>query len=262
MDHRLEKRQRWVVGVGEVGIVALERRGHQSANQIVVAGGCGVLESPHPQVACRDAGEHSPGKDGLALHGNACRRHREGAGGRDPERVHGLADEELPQHRPDGGQSVAPSRERCAPRPLQMQVAQTPVRCGDLAEQQRAAVAEHGRIAAELVPRVGLRDGHRGCGEPIAREEADTVAGAQRRGVEAQFDRERLVEHEQPGIGELRRVPRHRQLREGSGEARAEFDDGLRRDGHGPRLRREWDAEAGGSAKVRRHRQRPSPLTA
>ena len=120
------------------------------------------------------------------------------AGGRDAEGVHRLADDVLAQHRPDRGQPVAAARERRAARALEVQVAQPPVGVGELAEQQRAAVAEPRDEAAELVPGVGLRDRGGAAGHPAPTSSAEPSRAAQPVRVEAELGGERLVEGEQP----------------------------------------------------------------
>jgi MFS family permease len=72
--------------------------------------------------------------------------------------VHRLADQHLAQHRADRGLAVAAARERRAARALEGDVAAPAVAVDHLAEQQRAAVAELRREAAELVAGVGLGD--------------------------------------------------------------------------------------------------------
>jgi hypothetical protein len=59
---------------------------------------------------------------------------------------------------PDRGPPVAAAGERRAPRALEVQVAPAAVDVDDLAEQERAAVAEPRREPAELVAGVRLGD--------------------------------------------------------------------------------------------------------
>ena len=123
------------------------------------------------------------------------------ARGRDPERVHCLADQVLAQHRADRGLAVAAAGERGPARSLEVEVAAGAGVVDDLAEQQRPPVAEARRVAAELVAGIGLGDG----GEPSAPR---CRPGPRRRrasaalGVEAELGRQRLVQHEQRWIGD------------------------------------------------------------
>ena len=128
----------------------------------------------------------------------------------DAERVHRLADHVLAQHRPDGRLAVAAARERRAPRALQVQVAAAAVDVDDLAEQQRAAVAQPRRVAAELVAGVGLRDRRRALGRrrcrPGRRRRRRRAAPRRRRPSSAASV---LVERQQPRLGDRRGLPRH-----------------------------------------------------
>ena len=72
------------------------------------------LEGPDSDVARRHARQHCAGQCVFAVDRLARRCDREGAGGGDAQRVHGLADQHLAKHRPDGGLAVAPAGERRA----------------------------------------------------------------------------------------------------------------------------------------------------
>ena len=61
----------------------------------------------------------------------------------------------LPAHRTSA--TLAAAREDRRPRAFELQVATSPVAVGDLAEQDRASVAELRREATELMAGVGLR---------------------------------------------------------------------------------------------------------
>ena len=82
-----------------------------------------------------------------------------------PQRVHGLADDVLAQHRPERGQPVTAPRERRPPGTLEMEIVHPAGGVDELAEQQRAAVTEPGDEPAELVTCVGLRSGRRIVGD-------------------------------------------------------------------------------------------------
>ena len=63
-----------------------------------------------------------------------------------------------------------------------------------LAEQQRAAVPEAGHIDAELMAGVGLRD-RRHPLRDLPHQHRDARRLSQRRGIDAQLDRQPLIEH-------------------------------------------------------------------
>ena len=122
--------------------------------------------------------------------------------------MHRLADHVLAQHRADGCLAVTTAGERRATRALQVQVATASVDVEHLAEQQRPAVAEAGRVATELVAGVGLRHRRRAVGRGVADEDGDTVGCSQRVGVDAELGGQLLVERQQPGRRRRRRLPR------------------------------------------------------
>ena len=92
---------------------------------------------------------------------------------------------------PDGRLAVAAAGERRAPRALEVEVAPAAVDVDDLAEQERAAVAEPRRVEAELVAGVGLGHGRRALRRGGAGEHGEARGRAQRVGVEAQLGGER-----------------------------------------------------------------------
>ena len=71
--------------------------------------------------------------------------------------MHGLGDQVLAQHRAERGEAVAAAGEGGRAGTLEMDVAEIAVAVGDLAEEQRAAVAEDGHELPELVARIRLR---------------------------------------------------------------------------------------------------------
>ena len=138
----------------------------------------------------------APGSTGLAQHRLAGGDDRQRARGRDAERVHRLADQYLAQHRPDRRLAVAAARERRPARALEGDVAAPAGAVDHLAEQDRAAVAELRREAAELVAGVGLRDRLGAFGHGVAGEERGAGLARQRGDVEAELVGERRVEEQ------------------------------------------------------------------
>ena len=118
-----------------------------------------VLERPDAEVARRNPDEHRTRLQALPHHlfsgGHDCQR----PGGGDPERVERLADQELPQHRPEDGLAVAAPGEWRATGALQVHVATASVGVEHLTEQQRATVTEARRQETELMTGVRLRHG-------------------------------------------------------------------------------------------------------
>ena len=128
--------------VGGAGMVPGDRVVGEPPHQIDVAGGRGVLEAAHPQVAARHPREHGSRQQRLAVD-RATRGHDgQRPGGGNAQRVHRLADDVFAQHRADRGQAVAAARERRGARTLEMEVAKPAVGVDDFAQQQRASVAQ------------------------------------------------------------------------------------------------------------------------
>ena len=161
VDHALEQRERVVAAAGGVGVVPRERVGGERDQRLAVAARGEELERADAEVARGHAREDRAGQHLLA-HDALARRHGgERARGRDAERRHRLADDVLAQHRAERGASVAAARERRASRALELDVAPPPVVADDLAEQDRATVAELGDEPAELMAGVRERDAAR-----------------------------------------------------------------------------------------------------
>ena len=217
-DDGLEQGEVRALGVARAGMVAVDRVIGQAPQQLPVAAGRRVLEAADPQVTFGDPGQHGPGQHGVALHRPAGGHHGQRAGGQDAQRVHGLADHVLAQHRSDRGQIVAAAGEQVRPEP-EVDVAQPPGGVGDLAEQQCAAVAEARDVAAELVARVGLRDRDRAGRHVVADQEAQPVRAAQPGRVQAEVGGERLVEQQQFRFGGYLGLPRDGQFRQRAAEA-------------------------------------------
>lgn len=116
----------------------------EAAQQVLVAGGRGVLEAAHPQVAAGHPGQHGARQCGFAIHRAAGADHGQRPCRRDAQRVHRLADDVFAQHRSDGRQAVPAPGERCGSGAFQVDVAQPPVCVDELAEEQRAPVAQSG----------------------------------------------------------------------------------------------------------------------
>ncbi len=230
--HRLEQREVRALGGRGRGVVPGDGVVGQPAQQVHVVGGARVLEAAHPQVAARDPCQHGPRQHGLAVHRGAGRDDGQRPGGGDPERVHRLAHDVLAQHRAHRGQTVAAAGERGPAGALEMQVARPAVGVRELAEQQGPAVAEAGRVVAELVARVGLRDRGSALGDVVADQQPQAVRGAQPFGGQAQVRGQRLVEHEQARVGCLVGPPRQRQLGDRLGEVVGQRDDGCRCGAH------------------------------
>ena len=176
---RLEQREVAVFGVGGAGVMPGYRVIRESPQQAEVAGVRGVLEAADAQMAARHPGEHGPGQGRLPLHRTSGRHHGQGSGGRDPQCVHGLADDVLAKHRTDRGKTVAATRERRTAGALEVEVAAW--RLAEFAEQKRAPVAQPRDEPAELMTGVGLCDGFRACRDPGADQEPEPVGTAQPR---------------------------------------------------------------------------------
>ena len=204
----------------------------------------------------------APGIDGLAAHRPAGGHHREGAGGRDAQGVHALADDVLAQHRAHRGQPVAAARERRAARALEVQVAQAAVggrrarRAGGPGRRRGAGSSRRTGARRRPAPPARHRRG-RGC-----RPAAAARRGAQPRRVQPEVAGELFVQGQEhrPGASaacqgsassgstSAKRWPRRRTgpaetltpraYGPGGGAARATRTDGRRRARRRPRAGR------------------------
>ena len=92
-------------------------------------------------MAGGDAGEDGTGYGGLAVDDFAGGDGGEGAGGRDAEGGHGLAEEILAEDGSEGGSAVAAAGEGRGSGALELEIVAQAVRGDDLAEEVGAAVA-------------------------------------------------------------------------------------------------------------------------
>ena len=223
-----------VENVCRFGVMTRDRVVGQAAQQIGVAERGGVLERAHPEVAGRDPREYRAGFERLARDPLPGDDHGQRPARGNAERVHRLADHVLAQHRPDHGLTVPAARERRAAGALEVQVAPLTAGVDELAQQQRPAVPQPRRVAAELVAGVRLRDGLGAGGERVTDQHPDAVVGAQRLGVGAELGRQVVVERQQPGRGRLGRLPRHVETLELAHEGVVEREQGWGGDAHRP----------------------------
>ena len=168
----------------EAGVVAGDRVLGELAHALGIAAGSEELERADTDVARRDARQHRAGQHRLAQHRLAGGDDGERARGRNAERMHRLADEDLAQHRPDRRLAVAAARERRPARAFQSDVAPLAGAVDHFAEQDGAAVAELRREAAELMAGVGLRDRLGAFGHLVAGEDIRAGRAGQRGNVE------------------------------------------------------------------------------
>ena len=171
---------------GRAGIVPGDRVVGEAPQQVDVAGGRGVLEAADPQVAARPPG---PARR-PAARVSRCTGRPVATTARD--RVVGMPSACIASltmySRSIGPTAARPSPPRAngvAPEPLRWMSRSRPSRADELAEQQRAPVAQPRDEPAELVPGVGLRDrrgavGHRDCRPGTAARRGS--AARQRRG--------------------------------------------------------------------------------
>jgi hypothetical protein len=189
-------------GALDAWIVAFEDVVGEGGQSLHVLTGVEVLERAHADVAGGHAGEDRAGVGALAPDRLAGGDRRQRAGGGNAHRVHGLGDHELAQHGANPGAAVAHAGEGGAAGALELDVAAASLPVHDLAQEDRAAVAELGVPAAELVARIGLRERLGAFGDGVAREHRHALGRGQRGGVEGELPRQRLVEGEEAGRGD------------------------------------------------------------
>ena len=94
----------------------------QRANGVRVVVRRGPLHRPDPDVAGGDAGQYRALEHCFAIHGLTGRDYGQAPGRWYAERVHRLADDVFPQHRPERRAAVAPSREARLACPFELNV--------------------------------------------------------------------------------------------------------------------------------------------
>ena len=206
VDDALEQRECVVAASGRVRVVARERVRREAGERLVVVARGEELERAHADVARGHAREHRARQRALVAHDRLARRHGgERARGGDAERRHRLAHDVLAEHRPERGAPVSTAGERRSPRALQLDVATLAVLADDLAEQDGSTVAELRHEPAELVSRIGERDGVRTGRHHVAREQLGALGRGERRGVEGEELGELLVDLHHARLAHLRR---------------------------------------------------------
>ncbi len=122
--------------------MTVERELHQPLDHPVLAAMREEHERPDAQMARRHTREDRAGQARLAVDGGSRRHAREHARRRDPEMEHRLREQVLAQDGAERRASIAAARERRPTRALEVDVEACAVWIHDLAEQQRAPVAE------------------------------------------------------------------------------------------------------------------------
>ena len=107
LRHRLQQCQIRLGLPQQRRVVALQRVVGQPAQALDIAASGKKLEAADPDVAGRHPRQHRPRQRQFALHRFAGSRHRQRACGRHAQRLHGLADQHLAQHRAERGLAVA-----------------------------------------------------------------------------------------------------------------------------------------------------------
>ena len=103
--------------------MALERVGDERLDVRPFARGGGPLEGADADMAGGHPRQHRAWERSVVAHDLlAGRGHGEAAGGRDAERVHGLADDVFAQHRPERGAAIAAAGKRRAAGALELDV--------------------------------------------------------------------------------------------------------------------------------------------
>ncbi len=164
------------------------------------------LKGADADMAARDARQHGTGMRLLALDAIAGGHRGKRARRRDAHRRHRLGHEELAQHGADRRLAIAVARKRRRPRPFELHVEPRPVGRDDLAEQQRAAVAQLRREMPELMPRIGERKRIGAAGHFLARKDPGELCIARARRIDPQPVGKRMVEDQQRRRRRLRRL--------------------------------------------------------
>ena len=175
-------------------IVAGHRVIRQAAQRFAVAARSEELKGADSDMAGGDARQNRARHRRVAPHMLARRRDCQRPRGGNAQSRHGLADDVFAQHRAKGRAPVAAARERRRPGALQLKVATHAMPVDDLAEKNRAPVAELRDEAAELMAGIGGGDRVRALWYALARKDLGTFGRLERIGIDPQIDGKRAVE--------------------------------------------------------------------
>jgi hypothetical protein len=168
----------------------------------------------------------APGSTASRTHRLAGGGHRQRARGRDAQRVHGLADEDLAQHRPDRRLAVAAARERRAARALERDVAPRPWRSSTSPSSSARPSPSCGEKPPNWWPAYACASGSAPSGTTLPAKMAAPSSPAALVGVQAQFLGQRTVQEQQPRLAHLGRLPRHVQALQFAGVGVVETEGG------------------------------------
>ena len=118
LDHLIEEGPVGGVRRRGVGVSAGDHEVRQRADVVGHLPRMEVLEGPDTDVGGGDAREDGARLRLVAVDGLARRQHREGTGGRDPERMHRFAEHVFTKHRAQRRPPIAAAGERCPSRLL------------------------------------------------------------------------------------------------------------------------------------------------
>jgi hypothetical protein len=186
--HRAQQRQVRFGRAASAGVVAGDRVVGELAQLRRLAARGEELEGAHAQVAGGHARQHGAGQRPLAAPGSPVATAASARVVGMPSACIASPIRYLAQHRAPARLAVAAARERRAARALEGDVAAPALAVDHLAQQQRAAVAQLRREAAELVAGVGLGDRLGAGGHAVAGEQRGARhRGRQGVGVQAQL---------------------------------------------------------------------------
>ena len=157
------------------------------------------LEGADPDVARGHPDQDPTGQDRLARHRRSGGRRSERAGGGYPERRHRLAHHIFAQHRPQRRLPVSSARIGCPPRALQLDVTPLAGLIDDLAEQDRASIAELRHEIAELVSGIGHRNRLGSVREALASQNLDALGAGEPVWIDAKLKRQFAVQADELG---------------------------------------------------------------
>ena len=210
VDDALEEREVRVLGVGRVGVVAGDRVVGEPPHERRVVVRRRVLERADAQVARRDA-RRAP-RPAASARARSCSPVATTASARVVGMPRACIASPITYSRSIGPTAALPSPPRAngvRPEPFRCRSRRRPCDVEDLAEQQRAPVAEPGREPAELVARVGLRHrrrtvGRRRCRRARPRPRAPAAPRRRRPSSAASSS----LSTSSRGAGDRRRLPR------------------------------------------------------
>ncbi len=202
--HLLEQREVRLRRVTCSRVEAVDDEIGKLFQSLVLFGPVEVFERAKAHEARREAGNDRRGLDGFAHDRIIGPGHRQRARSRDAEPMHRLRGEKFADRRTQHRAPVTHARVGGLARSFQLDFPELAIRSGDLAEQQRAAIAKAWHVDTELVARINRGDRFAAGEWPAAGQSCDDAGVCEALGRQPDQCRGRLGLGDEIGLRQRR----------------------------------------------------------